>query len=439
MKRIISIMLVILLLGSVSFAETSEAREMTPEEQAYNIYLDIAYVYDYGVRYLEEMERIWEIALSAEDVDAVNNLSYMDCFPQEQLFSLYLLYTEKYGYTSGELTLLFINSNVFSVSEKNDLIWSGLDLETEAKYLKEPAVLKEYLDRAMGNIRELMATDREYLFLSDLKDYYKDAVLLYEYIADFKDSYTGLTTKLDNYKASKSSREVDFEFAFDPNGYPYVNEVRALQQNEEYKKTYNQAVALENSGDYVGALNLYWQCSLYEDAANRIAVCRNNILETNYQTATTYEQDGNYKDAIDIYSSLRNYKDSPKRFCSCSYQYALSLEADGRFNDASIIYGTIPGYEDSASRKESCQVWATYLEPYGIKIGTKMTIHDWGIGEVVKLFDDVGSGSESTTSLGTTKTYTYITIWVNYPDKGEVWHHIPYHFDYGLKVVPNNN
>ena len=57
MKRIISIMLVILLLGSVSFAETSEARKMTPEEQAYNIYLDIACVYEYGVRYLEEMGR----------------------------------------------------------------------------------------------------------------------------------------------------------------------------------------------------------------------------------------------------------------------------------------------------------------------------------------------------------------------------------------------
>ena len=439
MKKIISIMLVILLFANVSFAEASKEREMTPEEQAYNIYLDIACVHEYGVRYLEEMGRIWEIALSAKDVDAVNDLSYMDCFPQVQMFSLISLLTDKYGYTSDELSLRILNSNVFSVTEKTDLVWAILALEEESGYLKSPSVLKVCLDRAFDNIRTLMAVDKEYAFLSELKDYYKDAVLLYEYIADFKDNYTGFSEKFDDFKSGEKSWKVDFEFIFAPDAYPYVSEIRALQQEYEKKKIYDLAVALENSGDYAGAIEQYWQCGFYEDAANRITVCRNNILETNYQTATIHEQNGNYKDAIDIYSSLRDYKDSQERFNFCSYQYALSLEAEGKFEAARHVYNTILSYEDSASKSKSCQVWEKYLEPYGIKIGTKMTIHDWGIGEVVKLFDTVGSGSESTTSVGTTKTYTYVTIWVNYPDKGEVWHHIPYHFDYGLKVIPDND
>lgn len=277
MKRIISIVLAILLLGSVSFAETSEAREMTSEEQAYNIYLDIAYVYDYGVRYLEEMERIWEIALSAEDVDAVNNLSYMDCFPQVQMFSLISLLTDKYGYSENELKQLSFSNDVFSVTEKTDLVWAVLALEEESGYLKNPSVLKVYLDRAFGNIRTLMAADKEYALLSELKDYYKDAVLLYEYIADFKDNYTGFSEKLDEFKRSKSSWEVDFEFLFDPSGYSYVREIRAAQQDEENKRNYDRALVYENEGDYRNARDYYWLCKGYEDAFDRMSSCTEKI------------------------------------------------------------------------------------------------------------------------------------------------------------------
>ena len=277
MKKIISIMLVILLFANVSFAEASKEREMTPEEQAYNIYLDIACVHEYGVRYLEEMERIWEIALSAKDVDAVNDLSYMECFPQVQMFSLISLLTDKYGYTSDELSLRILNSNVFSVTEKTDLVWAVLALEEESGYLKSPSVLKVYLDRAFDNIRTLMAADKESAFLSELKDYYKDAVLLYEYIVDFKDNYTGFSEKLDEFQRGNSSWKVDFEFLFDPAGYSYVSELRAAQQEEENRRNYNRALVYENEGDYRNAREYYWLCKGYEDAFDRMNSCTEKI------------------------------------------------------------------------------------------------------------------------------------------------------------------
>ena len=276
MKRIFSFILAIMLSCSIAFAETGNSREMTSDEQAYNIYLDIAHVYEYGVRYLEEMGRIWEIALDAKDVDAVNNLCYMDCFTQEPLSSIIEMYLSKYGY-KDEINQLLLSRDVFAVSEKTDLIWIALGIETEAKYVETPAALKVYLDRAMSNIRALMATDSEYPFLSELRTYYKDAVMLYEYIADFKDNYTGFAGKVDTYKTNKSSWEIDFEFIFDPTGYPYVEEVRKAQQDEGYKTIYEQAVAYEANGDYESARANYWLCSDYEDAFERMSACAEKI------------------------------------------------------------------------------------------------------------------------------------------------------------------
>jgi hypothetical protein len=277
MKKLLLMLLVFLLFCNIAFAETSDSREMTSDEQAYNIYLDIAHVYEYGVRYLEELGRVWEISLNAKDVDAVNKLCYMDCFTQEPLSSLYEMYLGKYGYSIDEIRQLSLSRNVFAVSEKTDLIWSVLELEVEAKYVETPAALKVYLDRAMSNIRSLMSADREYPFLSELQAYYKDAVMLYEYIAEFKDNYSGFTGKLDTYRTNKSSWEIDFEFIFDPSGYAYVEEVRKAQQDEAYKTIYERAVAYETDGDYESARENYWLCSSYEDAFDRMQACAEKI------------------------------------------------------------------------------------------------------------------------------------------------------------------
>ena len=219
------------------------------------------------------MERIWAIAIEADDVEEVNNLCYLDCFMTDPLSSLYEMYLGKYGYSMDEIRQISLSRDAFSVSEKTDLIWAVLALEAEAKYIEMPSDLEVYLDRAMSNIRTLRAEDKEYAFLSDLQDYYKDAAMMYEYIAEFSDNYVGLSEKTAAYQSAGSSWKIDFEFIFDPDGYPYVEEVRAAQQKERDKGIYDLAVACEEKGDYESARAYYWQCSSYEDAFSRMATC----------------------------------------------------------------------------------------------------------------------------------------------------------------------
>lgn len=349
MKKLISMLLILLLSFNISFAETSEFREMTSDEQAYNIYLDIAYVYEYGVRYLEEMERIWDIVLSTKSVEEINKLCYFDCLSQESLMSLYSMLISKYGYSEDELRQLSFSSDVFSVSEKTELIWVVLGLGEASGYLSSPSKLKGYLDRAFGNIRTLMANDKEYVFLSELKEYYKDATMLYEYIADFNDNYTGFSVKLDSFNTSKSSWEIDFEFIFDPAGYSYVSEVRTAQQNKENKKVYDQATILEANGDYEGAIELYWECRWYEDALKRIEVCNESIanaeLHNQYASAVSYQESGDYSNAYKIFNSLGDYLDSSSRAAECFPHLPLAsaqftrYKSDGEdVNSYSIIF-----------------------------------------------------------------------------------------------------
>lgn len=80
-----------------------------------------------------------------------------------------------------------------------------------------------------------------------------------------------------NSNVNKSSWEIDFEFIFDPAGYPYVEEVRKAQQDEGYKTIYEQAVAHEANGDYESARANYWLCSNYEDAFERMSFCTEKI------------------------------------------------------------------------------------------------------------------------------------------------------------------
>jgi len=356
MKRLISMLLVLLLSCGTAFAETTESREMTSEEQAYNIYLDIAHVYEYSVRYLEEMGRVWEIVLSAKDIEEINDLSYLDCFPQEPMSSLYSMYLSKYGYSVDELRQLSFSSDVFSVSEKTDLIWVVLALEEESGYIDSPHALKASLDRAFDNIRTLMAADKEYAFLSELKDYYKDAVLLYEYIADFKDNYTGFSAKLDTFKTNKSSWEVDFEFIFDPAGYRYVSEIRAAQQKEENKKNYDRALAYEKEGDYTNAREYYWLCNGYEDAYDRMSACTEKIsAETAKAEQAAAEQAAAEKAAAEAEAAR----------VAQEYEEAIEFEKAGKYEEALAIYQSLGDYEDSKERCNLCTIYVKAIAAYG--------------------------------------------------------------------------
>lgn len=433
MKRILAFFLVLVTL--MSNLALADEHTLTADEQAYDVYLDIKYVVDNSIEYMEELERLWKITNSIS-VEKANSLCHMDCISEDRIFQVMNMFTIKYGYSADEVKQLLLSSPELAITDTSELVWYYLALGVEAKYLVSIESLDTYLKNAMSGIRAIMSTDREYPFLKELQNYYKEASLMYGYASDFDDYFVQFTEKLNSYQTQQGAWSIDFEFIFNPDDYDRVMEIRASEERSTNKALYDRAVALETIGNFEEALDLYWQC-YDKDTADKIVICRNNLLEEKYQTAITYELNENYKDAIGIYSSLRSYKDSPNRFRSTSYQYALSLEADGRFLDASKVYDTILDYKDSSDKKEDCEVWAQYFEPYGIKLGAKMTIHDWGVGEVVKLFDFIRTGRVS--GYGTTQTYTYATIWVEYPGRGQVVHYIPEHFDYGLKVLPAND
>lgn len=329
MKRFLSILLVLMVLVSSSIAESAtgqEVRTFTEDELAYDAYLDIAYAYEYGVKYLKELGRLWDIALQADSIRTLNRLSYAELFydanSSEQLASIFVLFSVKLNYGSSMEALdLLYRANNFSFTQGTDLILSALAMEEEAKYLQSNETLKNYLDNAMAKIRTLMQTNPDYPFLKDIQSYYKDATLLYDYFSAFSDNYTSFTTKKDNFVNSELSWKVNFEFIFNAEDYAYVNSIRQQAETEKLKKIYQQATELEKAGNYTEAIELFWDSYPYEGAGEALARCidakQQEEVEAYYQAAYTEEKNGNYSTALIMYQTLNDYKDSSTRMEIC--------------------------------------------------------------------------------------------------------------------------
>lgn len=328
MKRLFILMLVLILLSSTAIAESAPAREFTVDEQAYDVYLDVSYVHNQSVRYLSELERLWDLANKLDDISDADALWFHAGLVADfgsnnsengsRLLKFHLLATEKYGFNQVPDLYPAFKELLSAYSGKTtDIIWAGLAMGIEAQYIISPDELKTYLDEAMQGIRSIMSKDRGYPFLKDLQNYYKEASYLLDYISNFKDNYIGCQEMLDTQKKNQSSYTINFEFIFDPADFDYVMEVGAAEAEKKEKEIYESAVALENSGNYAGAIELYWQCSTYEDSINRLKICYEAIYEPIYQTALGYENSREYQKAIDIYSSLGNYKDTNARLTQC--------------------------------------------------------------------------------------------------------------------------
>lgn len=343
MKRLLAFFLILMFLAGVSIAESSPDRAFTADEQAYDVYLDVSYVHNQSVRYLSEMERLWDLANdldSVSDADKlwfhaglVANFGNNDAETLSRLYAYQHLATVKYGYSQiPELYPLFEALLSAGGRKTTDSIWAGLALDIEAQYIVSPDEMKAYMDDAKEGIRNIMSTDRSYPYLQDLQNYYKEASYLLDYISNFKDNYLGLNEMLDTQKKNQSSYTIDFEFIFDPANFDYVMEVRAAETAEKQKAIYDRALALENSGDYAGAIGLYWQCSSYSDASERIESCRSNIHEADYQKAILLQNAGNYDEAIVLFGSLGDYKDTRSRLAQCR-EAILPCEDIGSFNE----------------------------------------------------------------------------------------------------------
>ncbi len=278
MKRFFSFLLVLMLLVSSAIAEPAteqEVRAFTVDEQAYDAYLDIAQAYADGVFYLKELDALWSKVIntgSDEEIDYMWLSDYL--LADVDRFSAFYTYASSaFGISEGQEVISRFASLANANAEKTDVIWLCLAALKEAKYVEDAENIKQNLDSAMAGIRSLMATDREYPFLKDLQTYYKDAVLLYEYIADFNDNYTGFSAKLDEFQKNKTSWEVDFEFIFNPDDFDYVRSVRKQAGIEKLGAIYQQASNLESAGKYAEARQLYWDSYPYEGSSAAMERC----------------------------------------------------------------------------------------------------------------------------------------------------------------------
>lgn len=392
MKRLLTLVLVFILLGCTAIAESVPSREFTVDEQAYDVYLDISYVHNQSVRYLSELGRLWDLANDLNSISEadelwfhaglVANFGNSDSENGSRLLKFHLLATEKYGFNQVPDLYPAFKTFLSAYSGKTtDIIWAGLAMGIDAQYLISPDELKTYLDEAMQGIRSILSTDREYPFLKDLQNYYKEASYLLDYITDFKDNYIGLNEMLDTQKKNQSSYTIDFEFIFDPADYDYVMEVGAAESKEKEKGIYDRAVALENSGDYAGAIDLYWQCSNYSDASDRIRRCHERrieeketiqaiALESKYQSAIQSEESGDYKAAFKLYDELGDYKDSIVRAKTC----ILEIQAYSRItqitnttvgSSGNAVEEIVYAYDDKGfPLSEECNSTLPYLEEY---------------------------------------------------------------------------
>lgn len=370
-RTLISVLLMLLLLLNVGMAEDS--REFTADEQAYDAYLDITYAYEESVRILKEGRELWSTALSVDDVSDLDlywfrtqfltRVENMSDESTSRYMSLLAFAQNEYGFESpADLYDIFMDMVRSYDNKPISIVAAGMALAQKSGYVEPMESIGTYLDDAMSGIRTIMSIDREYPFVKDLQEYYKEAVLVYEYMkGSWENNFAEFSEKVDTYSDALRSWEIDFEFIFDPEGYDYVYDVRAAEQalkqqvqaaekEQEQKALYNQAVALENSGDYETAIEYYQQCN-YEDSRERIKACK-------YQIARLSELNHDYFDAAGIYKELADYEDSAARYTECTnrenYLIATTLENQGSYTAAKTLYETLDDFRDSKERAKMC-------------------------------------------------------------------------------------
>lgn len=136
---------------------------------------------------------------------------------------------------------------------------------------------------------------------------------------------------------------------------------------------YSEAVALENKGDYEGALSIYTGLGTFDDSEDCALRCRNNMA---YNDATlklgkgTKDNDSSaVAEAKQIFAELGDFKDSADKVKTCDDElyYIDNKEAadqaralfekgdDDSAREAISLFESLPGLPDSEEMIEKCK------------------------------------------------------------------------------------
>lgn len=230
MKKIVSLVLLVAMLMSAGncavFAESSST--YTADELAYTAYHAINAAYNSSIYYLNILGGLWESLLDKstwDDVDVVWFVHYITAngdfdaaMPRLMLIST--IAEEKLGIedisNNKKAIVDAIKEEAASrhLTDPKAAIFILLDWGKEVNYFRDVESIAEDLEIGMEAIRMIMSNDSNYANLDTLKDFYKEASAIYNYMVDFSDDYISFTSKMKQYQADFDSWGVEFDFIF---------------------------------------------------------------------------------------------------------------------------------------------------------------------------------------------------------------------------------
>ena len=122
-------------------------------------------------------------------------------------------------------------------------------------------------------------------------------------------------------------------------------------------KNYRNAVALQQAGKYMEAIEAFEALNGYGDSTAQIEACRDGIRQRDYQAAIVLQQAGKYREAIEAFEALNGYSDSTAQIEACrdgirqrDYQAAIDLQQAGKYEEAIEAFMELGNYSDAESQ-----------------------------------------------------------------------------------------
>lgn len=183
----------------------------------------------------------------------------------------------------------------------------------------------------------------------------EEAEKVYGGLAFFKDSltrYGACGDKIKEIKGEQSRRA----------------QIKRDQELARMEVVYQDALALEQKGDYAEAIKLYRSINGYKDCAERIAVCETAILDGKYDAAVALMEAGKYSEAIAAFMEIVTHRDSADMIMVCKYNAAVALMNAGKYSEAIAAFEAIKDYKDSAAKIKECETAILYNATVGTYI-----------------------------------------------------------------------
>ena len=182
---------------------------------------------------------------------------------------------------------------------------------------------------------------------------YDDALKTLAFLGDFKDSI-----QLINYYAiCKLSTSTEIDDILDAaEQFDTISMFRDSSKRAEEcrQRIYNIATEHFKSKDYKTSISIFSLIENFKDSREQIENCYNAIKEEQYLEAVALQESGDYINAIAAFNRISGwYKDKEDRILKIQekfYDQAEEFEAEGDYYNAATTYFKATGYKDAWER-----------------------------------------------------------------------------------------